>query len=76
MKEMGQPNLRLRGMESMASIPTSERTEHRPPGFLVAFADWIADWGRVTIDSIVDVGRFTLFVFETLRWLLTRLPKT
>lgn len=51
---------------------TSEPS-HR--GFGSALADWVADWGRVVIESMVDVGRFTLFVVETLSWLVTRVPR-
>ena len=65
----------MRGTESMATLPSSDTTRDLSPGFIVALTDWIADWGRVTIDSIADLGRFTMFVLETLRWMLFRVPK-
>lgn len=40
-----------------------------------ALYNWVADWGRVVIDSVVAVGDFALFVFRTLMWLFTRLPQ-
>ena len=67
--------MRMRGTESMATLPSSDTTRDLSPGFIVALTDWIADWGRVTIDSIADLGRFTMFVLETLRWMLFRVPK-
>jgi phospholipid/cholesterol/gamma-HCH transport system permease protein len=36
--------------------------------------DWISDWGRVTIDSISAVGDLALFSWNTMRWLVARLP--
>ena len=59
-------------MNNPSPAITSEPS-HR--GFGSALADWVADWGRVVIESMVDVGRFTLFVVETLSWLVTRVPR-
>lgn len=59
-------------MNNPSPAITSEPS-HR--GFGSALADWVADWGRVVIESMVDVGRFTLFVAETLSWLVTRVPR-
>jgi phospholipid/cholesterol/gamma-HCH transport system permease protein len=36
--------------------------------------DWIADWGEVTIDSITALGRFGLFCWQTITWII-QLPK-
>ncbi len=36
---------------------------------------WIADWGRVAIQSVISIGLFSLFVVRTLNWMLTRLPR-
>ena len=40
------------------------------------FASWVADWGKLVIDSLVALGAFSLFNFKTLRWLFTRMPKS
>lgn len=37
--------------------------------------EWISDWGGVVVDGISAVGDFTLFIWQTLIWLLTRLPR-
>jgi phospholipid/cholesterol/gamma-HCH transport system permease protein len=37
--------------------------------------DWISDWGRVVIDSVTAVGDFSQFVWQTLVWLATRMPR-
>ena len=47
-------------------------TEHAHQG---AFFNWVADRGGLVIDSTVALGSFTLFVWETLVWLFTRLPR-
>jgi len=38
-------------------------------------ADWVVDLGAVIIAWISAVGDISLFVFRTLRWLFTRLPR-
>ena len=36
---------------------------------------WVSNWGRVVIDTVTAIGDFALFVFRTMVWLFTRLPK-
>ena len=38
-------------------------------------AEWIADIGAVVIDWITAVGDVSVFIFRTISWLLTRLPR-
>jgi phospholipid/cholesterol/gamma-HCH transport system permease protein len=42
---------------------------------LSLFYDWVADWGAVIIDSLVSVGDFALFCWNTLMWLVGRLSR-
>ena len=37
--------------------------------------EWINDWGGVVVDGISAVGDFTLFMWRTMVWLFTRLPR-
>jgi len=37
---------------------------------------WLNDWGGVVVDAIRAVGDFALFVWRTLVWLFTRLPRS
>ena len=37
--------------------------------------DWVADWGAVVIESLVSIGDFAQFFWQTLSWLLGRLPR-
>ena len=58
----------------MSTIPTS--SEHRPSeGFLGRIADWLADWGRIVIDSIEAIGGFMEFARRTCIWMFTRFPR-
>ncbi len=52
---------------STSSIETAE-SENR-------FAFVIAQWGKLTIDTIAAIGDFSLFVARTFVWLFTRLPR-
>jgi phospholipid/cholesterol/gamma-HCH transport system permease protein len=36
---------------------------------------WIADWGRVVYRSVIAVGQFSLFVWEIIVWMFSRLPR-
>ena len=37
---------------------------------------WLNDWGGVVVDAIRAVGDFALFVWRTVVWLFTRLPRS
>lgn len=43
---------------------------------LGGFVDQISGWGELVIDSITAIGDFALFIIRTLRWMLTRLPRS
>lgn len=40
-----------------------------------AVNEWIRDWGRVVVQSVLAIGAFSLFVVRTASWLLTRMPR-
>lgn len=58
-------------LSSASSTPTS-----LPSGPSGRFASLASAWGKLVIDSILALGDFSLFVFRTLGWLFTRLPKS
>lgn len=60
----------------MAS-PIDSTNPHSPAngGSENPLVEWISDWGGVVVDGISAVGDFTLFIWQTLVWLLTRLPR-
>jgi hypothetical protein len=52
----------------------SETGNHAKRSWAYRLADWVADWGQVCIDSIMALGRFSLFAWRTLMWII-QLPK-
>lgn len=58
----------------MSSSALSNSTESSPEP-LGRINAWIADWGRVVIQSIMAIGTFGLFVGRTFVWMFTRLPR-
>ena len=40
------------------------------------FFNWVADRGGLIIDSTIALGAFSLFVWETMVWMFTRLPRS
>jgi phospholipid/cholesterol/gamma-HCH transport system permease protein len=44
-------------------------------GLLTAIADWIADFGGMLIHGVMELGSISLFIYRTLLWLFTRLPR-
>lgn len=56
-------------MSSAAGIGTP-----RKQSWIDRITDWVADWGQVVIDSITAIGRFGLFVWQTVVWIV-QLPK-
>lgn len=56
-----------------SDLPISE--DNRSGGLFAALADWVAEWGRVAIDTITAVGDMTLFAWRTFVWMVTRRPR-
>ena len=56
---------------AVSSTPTNIQYEEPTPKLVL----WVSNWGRVVIDTITAIGDFALFVFRTMVWLFTRLPK-
>ncbi|MDX1962952.1 MAG: ABC transporter permease [Pirellulales bacterium] len=61
-------------MPELAQIPVPDRPV-RPPGLLGAVAHSVADLGEALIQFATSAGALTLFGLQTLRWLVTRLPR-
>ena len=60
----------------MSSTPTTpESIDRRHTRKASPVANWIAGWGKVVMDNILAVGKFTHFVSQTFLWMFSRLPK-
>ena len=60
----------------MSSIPQTSVSDDRPHENLTEwFVAWVSGWGRVVIDAITAIGDFSLFVFRTMTWMFTRVPR-
>lgn len=59
-------------MSTGAALPAENGRRRSFPALL---SDWVADWGALVIESIGAVGSVGLFVWRTMRWLFTRLPR-
>jgi phospholipid/cholesterol/gamma-HCH transport system permease protein len=46
-----------------------------PRGGAPVIVDWVAEWGRLVIETVVAVGDATLFCWSILQWLFTRMPQ-
>ncbi len=55
--------------ESASSISSSSRPSISP------LAKWVTDWGSAVVDGITTIGDMTLFVWQMLVWMFTRLPR-
>jgi phospholipid/cholesterol/gamma-HCH transport system permease protein len=55
---------------------TSILENDRPLTIAGRLAEAISQWGKLVIDSVSALGDFSLFVYQTLIWLFTRLPKS
>lgn len=54
---------------------SSQSTVESPSGFINRFIFATSQWGKLIIDSVMAIGDFSLFVYRTLAWLFTRLPR-
>lgn len=53
----------------------SSNNQDRSHSLSAGLADWVADWGAVTIDAISTAGSIAYFAWQTISWLLFRRPK-
>jgi phospholipid/cholesterol/gamma-HCH transport system permease protein len=44
--------------------------------FTGRFVSWVSDWGERVIDGLIALGSFSLFCWETMVWMFTRLPRS
>ena len=59
-----------------SASPIHDQSYTPSSGLLGGFADQVCRWGELVIDSITAIGDFTLFCMRTIRWLITRLPRS
>jgi phospholipid/cholesterol/gamma-HCH transport system permease protein len=59
-------------MSSPAAAP-DRRDE--PPRLSAVVSDWLTEWGRVVIGTVVGLGEWMLFTISVFRWLLLRFPR-
>jgi phospholipid/cholesterol/gamma-HCH transport system permease protein len=59
----------------MSSGATSSGAATARRGALSLLADWVAGWGALVIEGVLFVGAISLFMWRTLRWLFTRMPR-
>ncbi|QDT03800.1 ABC transport permease subunit MlaE [Rubripirellula lacrimiformis] len=55
--------------ESAASISSLPRRDNASP-----LVRWVTEWGSAVVDGIMTIGDLSLFTFQMLRWMFTRLP--
>ncbi|TWU55286.1 MlaE family ABC transporter permease [Rubripirellula reticaptiva] len=55
--------------ESAASISSLPRHDAASP-----LRRWVTEWGSAVVDAIVSIGDLSLFTWQMLRWMFTRLP--
>ncbi len=58
-----------------ASETSSRNALLRWGGIGWVIAEWIADFGTLVVDWIIELGNISLFAARTTRWLFTRLPR-
>lgn len=39
------------------------------------FVSWVSNWGGVVVDGIIALGDFSIFVWQTFVWMITRFPR-
>lgn len=57
------------------SAPSAAPGREEPPRLSAVVSDWLAEWGRVVIETVVGLGEWALFTVSVVRWLLLRFPR-
>ena len=57
------------------SSPAAAPQRDTPPRLGAVVSDWLAEWGRVVIETVVGLGEWTVFSISVFRWLLMRAPR-
>lgn len=55
--------------------PRGNRLFALGPLIIHLVVEWITDWGRVLLESIIAIGRFSTFCLQTVMWLFSRIPR-
>jgi phospholipid/cholesterol/gamma-HCH transport system permease protein len=62
----------VRGFHELSdSTLAVARQPEKLPG---PFSRWISQWGSAVVDGIMAIGDMSLFAWQMLRWMVTRLP--
>jgi phospholipid/cholesterol/gamma-HCH transport system permease protein len=59
----------------MSTPSAAPSRRDQPPRLSAVVSDWLAEWGRVVIETVVGLGEWALFTISVFRWLLLRLPR-
>jgi phospholipid/cholesterol/gamma-HCH transport system permease protein len=59
----------------MASPSAAPGRQDQPPRLSTVVSDWLAEWGRVVIETVVGLGEWMIFTISVFRWLLLRFPR-
>ncbi len=62
-------------MSTGLSFNANSNGRRHSTGMFGGLYDWVADWGRVVIESIIALGDFSLFCWRMFVWMFTRLPQ-
>ncbi len=54
------------------TIPIEEASDESREGMLAGLVDWVAEWGRVFIDTVATIGDQMIFVWKIVFWSLRR----
>jgi phospholipid/cholesterol/gamma-HCH transport system permease protein len=59
----------------MSAPSAAPGRREEPPRLSAVVSDWLAEWGRVVIETVVGLGEWALFTVSVFRWLLLRFPR-
>lgn len=59
----------------MSTADSISPRSREPHGITDILYEWVADWGALAIEGISAVGDYALFVYHTLAWMVTRMPR-
>jgi len=62
-------------VSSFSIDPNQPNTNAPKRSYFAALTDWVADWGKVVMNAVMATGDFSMFVWRTMVWMFTRLPR-
>ena len=67
--------MRFRKPKRLSLFVSTTHSTAQNPNLADSLSRWVTDWGTAVVDSVNAVGSLSLFAWQMLKWMFTKLPQ-